>query len=266
MLRTFLATALLSLSTAAFAVVPSQPLAACTIDALYGLPTTVKQNTTKICRSGYVLEHDNVHHIPVWVAYVLTPQEATGCYPREGRFVPEPDLPEGASAKMKDYAKSGYDIGHMANDGDMRWSELAEEESNIFANATPQLPEFNRGIWKKLEDGTRGWAISRGHPLQIYIAPVVKPTARTIGESLVPVPNAFVKILVDTVTKEYQVFLFKHRGSKENLSTFITSLANAQQQTGVIFPLPTGAVASTSLWKVDMKSARAAKSDVCNVK
>jgi len=245
---------------------PPLPLEQCVKHAPYGFPTTTKQSTTKICREGYVLEHDNVRHIPVWVSYVLTPEQAVGCFPRVTSFVPEPGLPPGASAKMKDYAKSGYDIGHMANNSDMRWSAATEEESNLFANAAPQLPEFNRGIWKKLEDGTRGWVLSRKHPVQVQIAPAVDKTDPFMKGTSVPVPHGFVKILTDTVTGEVQVFYFKHAGSKASLSTFLTTLPNAQQKTGVTFKLPPKPIISTTLWKVDMKSARTVKSDVCAVR
>jgi endonuclease G len=261
-----LLTLFLSVSLDAQALDAPLPLTACVALTPYGLPVTQKQRTTKICRTGYVLEHDDVHHVPVWVAYSLTPDQATGCYPRVSHFVPEPGLPPGASAQLKDYAKHGYDIGHQANDSDMRWSKLTEEESNIFANAAPQLPEFNRGIWKKLEDTTRGWAISRGHKLKVYIAPVVNAQDKAIGVDQVIVPHAFVKVLVDTQTNEVLAFLFKHEGSKADLSTFVTSLAEAQRQSGVIFPVPPNAVLSTTIWPVTLKSNRAAKSNVCLLK
>jgi endonuclease G len=262
-MKKLLALALLALSFAAHAVVgPALPLDQCKVQAPYGFPTSQKTSVTKVCRTGYVLEHNNVAHIPTWVSYVLTPEHATGCFPRVARFVPEPSLPAGASATNKQYAKSGFDIGHMANDSDMRWSVQTEEESNLFANAAPQLPEFNRGIWKKLEDGTRGWALSRKHPILVYIAPAVDKTDQFMPNTDVPVPHGFVKIEIDTVTQDVQILYFKHEGSKANLNTFITTLPDAQQKTGVVFPMPPKPK-FTKLWPVSLKSARAAKSQAC---
>lgn len=259
------ALAAFSLSSAA-AVPPPLLLSQCVDEAVYGFPVTKKTSTTKICRTGYVLEHSNIQRVPAWVAYVLTPQNAIGCFPRTSGFSQEPGLPAGASATNKMYAKSGFDIGHMANNSDMRWSVQTEEESNLFANTAPQLPEFNRGIWKKLEDGTRGWAISRKNPIQVYIAPSIDSTDQFMPGTDVPIPHGFVKILIDTNTRHVQVFYMKHEGSKANLSTFITTLADAQRRTGVTFPMPNRPIFSKTTWRVDLKSARAAKSEVCSTK
>jgi endonuclease G len=144
----------------------------------------------------------------------------------------------------------------------MRWSAQTEEESNIFANAAPQLPEFNRGIWKKLEDTTRGWALSRVHPILVQIAPAVDKTDQFMPGTDVPVPHGFAKVEIDLVTHEVQVFYFRHEGSSEELSTFITTLPDAQQKTGVVFPMPKDAK-FTPIWEITMKSNRAAKAQAC---
>lgn len=263
-MKNLLALVLLAISFATSAAVgPALSLDQCKDEALYGFPTTKKTSTTKICRTGYVLEHNNLARVPVWVSYVLTPTNATGCFPRITNFTQEPSLPRGASATAKQYAKSGFDIGHMANNSDMRWSAKTEEESNLFANAAPQLPEFNRGIWKKLEDGTRGWALSRKNPIQIYIAPAIDSTSQFMPNTNIPVPVGFVKILIDTVTQDVQVFYFRHEGSKANLSTFLTTLPDVQQKTGVVFPMPPKPKFAKKIWTVSLKSARAAKTEAC---
>ena len=217
------------------AQLPPLPLNQCLQHAIYGFPTAEKQNT-QICRTGYVLAYDGSAKIPIWVSYTLTPAHATGCFERSNAFAEDKSLGDQAS-KPKDYAKSGYDIGHQANDGDMRWSFQTEIESFILSNMAPQLPSFNRGIWKKLEEKTRAWAIGRQHKLLIYVGPVYSKQDPTIGKGMVTVPHAFFKIIVDTETQETLVYLFKHEGSSAGLDTFITSLAEVQRQTGVVFPL-----------------------------
>jgi endonuclease G len=249
-----------------YATIPEAlPIQECVKQTSYGFPAVSQNiNSTTVCRHGYVLEHNNDAHIPLWVAYTLTPAHAIGCYPRISHFVTEPSLPKNASALESDYAKSGYDIGHMANDGDMRWSAVVEAESNIFANAAPQLPEFNRGIWKTLENMTRGWAVSRNHALQIYIAPVLnKNDQKFIGKNQVPIPGAFVKIIIDTVTNEVQVYFFKHEGSKAAIDTFIASLADVERETGIKFPMPKNPIFGP--WNVELKNAQKAKGNACNM-
>jgi endonuclease G len=127
------------------------------------------------------------------------------------------------------------------------------------------LPEFNRGIWKKLEDTTRGWALSRQHPILIIAGPIYNQKQdKSIGKNFVTVPHAFYKIVVDTVTNETQVFVFPHAGSSEDLNSFITSLAEVQKQTGIVFRLPKD-LKLTSLWEVNVKSATKAKDIACAI-
>jgi len=226
----------------------------------YGKPVSSKQDITTVCRRAYILEHDNKAKIPQWVSYVLTPDHSTGCVKRTDSFVADESL--SSRAVPKDYAKSGYDIGHQANDGDMSWSIDVERESSILSNAAPQLPGFNRGIWKRLEDQTRAWAKNRGHNLHIYVGPIYGKQDKTIGNGVV-VPHGFYKIVTDLETKEVLVFKFPHVASKEKLDTFITSLAQVQKETGLVLPLPKDGKFSRSLWPSPTKSVRASKSLAC---
>ncbi len=265
-MKRFLAALLLILSTSTFAAQPAPlPLEQCSSQAVYGFPTYAKQDVTPICREGYLTVHNNKAKIPLYSAYVLTPEHATGCSSRDSSFEVDRSLPPSVRAGNKDYAKSGYDIGHQVSAEDLKFSPAAQAGAALLSNAAPQLPEFNRGVWKKLEDTTRGWALSRNHPLQVYVAPIVNTKQDvTIGKGRVSVPHGFVKILIDTVTQETQVFVFKHEGSKEPLDTFITSLAEAQRQTGVQFPMPPRPVFGA--WKIELKSNQRAKAAVCSLK
>jgi len=242
------------------------PLDSCKGEAIYGFPTGKKQDVTSICRKAYVLQYDNKAKIPIWTSYVLTPIRATGCFPRTNSFSPDYSLPPESRSTPKDYAKSGYDTGHMVNDGDMRWDQEAETESFILSNMTPQTKELNRGIWKKLEDSSRGWTISRGHALQIYAGPIYdKDQDKTIGDDMVTVPHAFFKVIIDTVTNEVMLYVFTQDGSRGLLDAGLTSLAEVQRQTGLILPMPSKPV-FTGTWDRVMKNASRTKVNVCSLK
>ncbi len=237
------------------------PIESCKTHAPYGFPKSRKETSTEVCRHGYVLEYDENAKIPVWVSYVLTTAEAIGCNPRKDAFAADQSV--SSSATPKDYLKSGYDMGHMANDGDMRWDFTAEQESFILSNMAPQLPGFNRGIWKKLEDYTRGWALSRKNPLLIYVGPVYnRNKSKTIGNEVV-VPDGFYKIIVDTVTKDAMVYLFPHRPTKGPLMPFMTSVAEVQRQTGTVFPFPEGTRFSQVPWDTQIKTVVSARRKSC---
>lgn len=252
---------LLTFSAGAAQLAPL-PLQECIQQAPFGFPGVNKKIVSKICRKAYFVVHDNKAKIPVYVSYVLTPEHATGCLKRKNAFRQDKSV---MGSTPKDYAKSKYNIGHLANSADMLWDVQVEEDSFILSNMAPQLPEFNRGIWKKLEDRTRGWAISRQHTLLIYTGPIYDAAQDpVIGVGRVTVPHAFFKIITDLDTSESQVFIMKHEGSKQDLGAFITSLAEVQRQTGIVFAMPVK-VKYTKLWKVDAKSATKTKSSVCSL-
>lgn len=250
---------LTSLITSASAL----PLQDCEKFAPFGFPTSPKQNTTMICRSGYVLEHDNKAKIPAWVSYTLSAEGAVGCADRAESFKPDPDLQVGARAELKDYAKSGYDIGHMANSADMRGSKDLSSESNILSNAAPQLPGLNRLSWKILEMRTRSWALSRGN-LLIYVGPVYSyKDDKRIGKNEVLVPSAFFKVIIDMNTGETLSFLYPHVESKARPEQFLTSIQEVQRAIGFSLPLPKNFVRSEQLWS---SAESVTKSKVCTIR
>jgi endonuclease G len=235
---------------------------ACKAHLPYGQPKVSKSDITPICREGYALAHDNKAKIPAWVAYTLTPASATGCDDRAAGFKPEPSVPAGKRAETKDYAKSGYDIGHMANSADMRSTDQLSLESNVLSNAAPQLPGLNRAAWKSLEVRSRAWAAGRGDDILVYVGPIYDlKGATTIGKNAVVVPTAFYKVLVDQKTLEVLVFIYPHAASKATPQTFRSSIAEVQKQTGIIIPLPKGAKLTGPMWPT---MAQAAK--VCSIK
>ena len=246
------------------AIRQSMPMDKCAAHTPYGIPKSARSDTTQICRHGYALEHDNKAKIPAWVAYTLTSDKAVGCKPRVSTFRMDPSIDADSSARMKDYSKSGYDIGHMANSGDMRWSARAEAESNVFSNAAPQLAGLNRAAWKMLEDQTRAWAIQRQNDLLIYVGPIYEKRApSTIGVGKVTIPLSFYKIIVDSKTNEVIVFLYPHQESGAPPSSFQTSLHVVQSLTQIVFPIPQRSILSVSIWPADTKSARYEKTKTC---
>ena len=64
-------------------------------------------------------------------------------------------------AELKDYAKSGYDRGHMTPSADMP-TPSSQEESFSLANMVPQDHYNNTGIWSNIESATRYLAKKKG--------------------------------------------------------------------------------------------------------
>jgi len=269
-LLSILALTLFATAAQAWEQWPPLPINACNVQAPYGFPKASRgelmNNSQAICRHAYVTLHDNVAKIPVWVSYTLQPQNALGCVPRSNGFMADNSLPKGKRAELADYAKSGYDIGHVAPNGDMSFDDRAEKESFLLTNMYPQLPGLNRGIWKLLETATRGWAVQRGHPIVVYVGAIYGPGDKTIGASQVVVPRMFYKIVTDTVTGEVMAFAFKHEGGQGNdLVKVRASLDAIEKASGVAFSFPANAkeVPLTQIWPVDYGALTNAKRAKC---
>lgn len=234
----------------------------------YGIPTPSHEKVIRVCRVAYAIGFDASAKIPSWVSYVLKNENAFGCFPRVSSFRIEPAVPTGTSATQKDYAKSGFDIGHMANSADLRWSRQTEIDSEVFSNAAPQTPELNRREWKTLEDQIRRWAITRKNDLLIYVGPIYNKAAPSYMKgTTVVIPVSYYKVIVDTKTKEVLSFVYPNiKNVSGNIADFMTSFQEVQRLSGIVFPLPKAAIFSAAMWPTQEKTTKDQKSKACTVK
>lgn len=190
-------------------------------------------------RMGYALGFRNDWRQPSWVAYRLTPQEASSKEKKRANcFATDKGIPNAMSATPQDYAKSGYDKGHLAPAGDMCWSTDAMRESFLMSNMAPQVPSFNRGVWNMLEKHLRNFA-ALGKPLFIYTGPIFKECSHTngIGKSNVLVPSAFYKAVYNETPNEESMIAFVIPNSSANapLSVYAISIDSLEKMTGMDF-------------------------------
>lgn len=196
-----------------------------------------KSSTTDtiIRHSGFSLLYSNEHKQPLWVAYELTEEKSIGKYPRTNIFRPDPNISSG-TATNDDYYKSGYDRGHLAPAADMGWSKQSMKESFYYSNISPQLPEFNRAIWNRLERLIRHWARVES---VIYIAtgPVLHSDLQFIGINRVSVPEYFYKVILDYTPPEIKGigFILPNEGSDEPLKNYAVTIDSVERFTGIDF-------------------------------
>lgn len=193
-----------------------------------------------IHHKGYTVSYNKDLKIPNWVSYELTRQETKGKEKRSDNFIADP-LVKGAIATNADYARSGYDKGHMAPAADMKWSPEVMKESFYFSNMCPQHPQLNRRGWKNLEEKIRDWAIADS-AIIIICGPIIKQSSRTIGKNKVAVPEQFFKVILSPFVKPVRGigFLFNNRQAVEPLSTYAVTIDSIEKLTNMDFfsPLP----------------------------
>jgi endonuclease G len=186
--------------------------------------------------TGYTVSYNSDWKIPNWVAYELTKEEAEGVTPRDNNFIPDPEVPYGESATTNDYKNSGWDRGHMAPAGDMKWSELAMKESFYLSNICPQNKNLNGGVWNDLEIQVRGLATQKGK-IYVVCGPIVSQQPKTIGTNKVAVPDAFFKVLLQNDNDNWTAiaFMFANASGRKPLSTYAMNVEDMQVITDIDF-------------------------------
>ena len=189
-----------------------------------------------IQRTGYTLAYDAKNKTPQWVAWELTDKETRGKEERTNDFQPDPEV-IGTKVVTYDYSGSGYDRGHMAPAGDMKWSKQAMQESFYMTNICPQDHHLNTEDWNDLEMKSREWARRYGK-VHIVCGPIYKGIRNEyIGEHRVKVPDAFFKvILIDDARKSYALgFLFENKAGERPLKEYLVSVDEIERITGMDF-------------------------------
>jgi endonuclease G, mitochondrial len=100
----------------------------------------------------------------------------------------------------KDYAKSGYDIGHMANAEDFSYNCTIEELTFRFYNAVPQSPKSNRGIWKHYETETR--KLSQTDSVFVMCGPIIDKDTKKLGTTRLFIPTHTWKVVYSLTSKK----------------------------------------------------------------
>jgi endonuclease G len=92
-----------------------------------------------------------------WLAYELKKVFSKNDHFKRPYFIENP-LFDIRSADWRNYKKSGYDKGYLCPAGDMDFDLIAYNDTFYISNNSPQLHEFNGGIWNRLEQKVCYWA------------------------------------------------------------------------------------------------------------
>ena len=184
---------------------------------------------------AYTLCYNEKHEQASWVAYELTRSETQKAVERSNKFIIDPLVKTG-SASDADYKASGYDRGHLAPAADMGWSEQSMRESFYYSNMSPQLPAFNRGIWKQLEELVRDWAIAEDTIL-VVTGPLLRDGLSTIGNNKVSIPEYYYKAILDLSGKTHKGigFILPNQAGNKSLQAYAVTIDSLEKVSGIDF-------------------------------
>ena len=187
-----------------------------------------------ITHAQYSLSYHESHEQAEWVAYELTSREVNKICDRTDDFREDPQVSTG-SASLADYKGSGYDRGHLSPAADNKINcPTAMSESFFMSNISPQTAGFNRGVWRRLESLVRDWAL-KYKKIYIVTGPIFVSNIETIGSNNVTVPGKYYKVILNFKRKEGIGFILSHESSSEPLSSFVVSIDEVENQTGLDF-------------------------------
>lgn len=184
---------------------------------------------------GYSLSYSEPHEQPEWVAYELKKAHLSNANFKRPYFEIDEAVKTGA-AHWRNYKNSGYDRGHLCPAGDKQYNKTAYDETFLTSNISPQVHDFNSGIWNTLEQKVRYWA-SKYNGVFVVTGGVLKGHMKTIGTERVAVPNQFYKILIDNNSGKTKMiaFLLPHENSGKPLYDFVVSVDDVEALTGIDF-------------------------------
>ena len=181
--------------------------------------------TRGLCYDAFAVLDSGVTRGPLWSAEHPTAAglDAARGQVRVNQFHPEDALPEDYRAELADYARSGYDRGHMTPSGDMP-TAAAQEQSFSLANMVPQTPELNRGVWERIESAVRRLARREGE-LYVVTGPVFEGADLQALQGRLLVPTGTYKAVYDPVAGAAGAYVCTNTGQPECRLVSVTDLA-----------------------------------------
>lgn len=142
----------------------------------------------------FVLSYNPRRGVANWVAWLLVPEDL-GDVSRSGAFHADELLPPGMPGpRARDYARSGFERGHMCPSGDRTATAAANAETFVMTNMQPQRHALNVGPWEGLERYERSLA-SAGRQVFIVAGGLFDGAPELLGTGIA-VPRANFKIVV----------------------------------------------------------------------
>lgn len=188
----------------------------------------------QLCNQAYVVGHSGITRTPLWAAEFLTRErllDAKGLK-RSNSFRPDTRLPASERSELSDYARSGYDRGHMVPSADFG-DPSSQDESFLLSNMIPQEPENNRGIHEGIESAVRKEVKKRG-ALYVITGPLFQGARLESLKGRVIIPTAIYKCLYDPSRNEAGCYLEQNAPGSDYSTVTVSEI---EKQAGInLFP------------------------------
>ncbi len=206
--------------------------------ARYGMPAADQI----LVNRHYVIGYSYYFRQAKWALEIIDPDNPG--LDRPDNFRPDFRVPAMFRADLVDYRGSGYDRGHLVASANQREAELQNSETFLLSNMSPQEPQFNRGIWRKLEAKVRRLDAKKRiletyvicGPIFYFDQPVERIGDEDDNEVSIPIPNAYFKSVLaenDRGALHMWSFLLPNEPSDRPVASFRVPTTKIEQYTGI---------------------------------
>ena len=199
--------------------------------------TKLTKDTKELCYKEFAVMHSGVSKTPLWSAEHLTRNMLSSKAVRSNEFHAESRLNPDERAELNDYARSGYDRGHMSPSADFI-DPQSNQECFTLANMVPQIHVNNAGVWSHIESATR-YLVKKSGEAYIITGPIYQGNnIQRIGGRVL-VPTKIFKAIYLPASNQAAAYITDN-ASGNNYS--VISIAQLEKLTGInIFPKMTQA-------------------------
>jgi endonuclease G, mitochondrial len=190
----------------------------------------------------YVVGYSYYFRQAKWALEIVDPNKTD--LERADNFRPDYRIPEMFRADLADYESSGYDRGHLVASANQSEIAIQNSETFLLSNMSPQKPQFNRDIWKKLETAVRDLDAKPEiyetyvicGPIFDFDTPVSRIGAQDGNGVSLPVPNAYFKSVLTENDKgklDMWSFIMPNEESNEPLENFLVPTIQVERMSGI---------------------------------
>lgn len=218
------------------------------------LPYKVGENQI-LAYTQFTLSYNDEHEQADWVAYELTAEEVEKKIDRCDCFAADKNVSAGTATK-NDYTSTGFDKGHLCPAADNNMSEQANRESFFMSNMSPQLPQFNRGVWASLEHWVREQA-KEHKKIYVVTGPVFVNNLGVISSKKITIPGYFYKTVLrfDGTTAKTIAFLLPQVGAVGNIEDYVVAVNTIETLTGLDFyPALSNSIENKAESQIELKT------------
>ncbi|MFT3868242.1 MAG: DNA/RNA non-specific endonuclease [Nibricoccus sp.] len=199
--------------------------------------TTATHGLRVLSNHGFTNGYSDELGNPVWTAYRVRDGKLEELPPRPEEFTT--DARTVARVESNDYARSGYDRGHMAPNYAiaLHYGREAQEETFRLSNICPQKHALNAGPWKELEQRIATNYPARFGEVWVLVGPIFGDRPVRLKRRIA-VPEAFYMIIIDENEGRVraEAFIFPQDTPAEIESgRYLTSIDEIERRTGLDF-------------------------------